>query len=66
MIVSSNMGVTWEFPGGRPQDQESLRETLEREVLEEACAEVIRAKLLGYVLGARTDAISVLRLVYQG
>lgn len=29
---------SWEFPGGRPEGNEDWRETLDREVLEEACA----------------------------
>ena len=51
VLVSADNGHTWELPGGRPEGQESLRETLEREVLEEACAEVIGAELVGFVLG---------------
>ena len=42
-------GVSWEFPGGRPLRDEDWRATLEREVLEEACASVEEATLLGFV-----------------
>ncbi len=38
----------WEFPGGRPEICENLRATLDREVLEEACAIVEDATLLGF------------------
>lgn len=38
----------WEFPGGRPEGDEDWRATLEREVLEEACAVVEDATLLGF------------------
>lgn len=41
-------GVSWEFPGGRPQGDEYWRATLEREVLEGACASVEEATLLGF------------------
>lgn len=51
VLVSSTGGVTWEFPGGRPEGNESLRNTLDRELNEEACASVIDAALLGFVLG---------------
>ena len=33
-------GVEWQFPGGRPDGGEDWRATLDREVLEEACAVV--------------------------
>ena len=42
-------GVEWELPGGRPDGDEDWRQTLDREVLEEACAVVDDATLLGYV-----------------
>ena len=41
-------GVDWEFPAGRPEGDEDWRATLIREVLEEACAVVQEATLLGY------------------
>ena len=41
-------GVEWEFPAGRPQGDEDWRATLDREVLEEACAVVEDATLLGF------------------
>ena len=42
-------GVAWKFPAGRPDGDEDWRQTLEREVLEEACAVVDDATLLGFV-----------------
>lgn len=42
---------SWGLPGGRPMPGEDWRATLEREVLEEACARVDRASLLGFVRG---------------
>ena len=47
-------GVSWGIPGGRPEVGEDWRATLEREVLEEACASVEEARLLGF---AKTDCI---------
>jgi ADP-ribose pyrophosphatase YjhB (NUDIX family) len=44
----------WTLPGGRPEGDESWRETLDREVLEEACAVVESATLLGYSHGQCT------------
>ena len=41
-------GVSWEFPAGRPEGDEDWRATLDREVLEEACAVVEEATLLGF------------------
>jgi 8-oxo-dGTP pyrophosphatase MutT (NUDIX family) len=50
VLVSSN-GHSWNFPGGRPEREEDWRTTLEREVLEEACARVEEATLLGFSKG---------------
>ena len=49
-MVSSD-GERWELPGGRPEGDEDWRETMEREVLEEACARVEEASLLGFSKG---------------
>ena len=51
VLVSHDGGQHWSFPGGRPEGDEDWRETLEREVLEEACARVERASLLGFGRG---------------
>lgn len=47
-------GISWEFPGGRPEGDEDWRATLDREVLEEACASVQEAALLGFSKGVCT------------
>ena len=47
-------GVAWDFPAGRPEQGEDWRATLDREVLEEACAVVRDATLLGFIRGACT------------
>ena len=51
IVVVSQDGERWELPGGRPEGQETPEETLGREVLEEACATVVRARLLGFGRG---------------
>ena len=38
-------------PGGRPEGNEDWEQTLRREVLEEACAVVTDARLLGFTRG---------------
>lgn len=47
VLVSEN-GQHWTLPGGHPEGQESPRQTLAREVAEEACAEVQRARMIGW------------------
>jgi hypothetical protein len=51
VIVISNDGQHWDLPAGRPEAGESWEQTLRREVLEEACATVIHAQLLGFARG---------------
>jgi ADP-ribose pyrophosphatase YjhB (NUDIX family) len=41
----------WGWPGGRPEGNETWRQTLQREVMEEACAVVEDAILLGFTRG---------------
>jgi 8-oxo-dGTP pyrophosphatase MutT (NUDIX family) len=51
LVLVSKDGRLWEPPAGRPEGDESLRQTLDREVLEEASAKVDDAVLLGYSRG---------------
>jgi ADP-ribose pyrophosphatase YjhB (NUDIX family) len=51
LVLIGNDGERWGLPGGRPERQESWEQTLHREVLEEACAKVVRARLLGFTQG---------------
>lgn len=51
VIVISSDGITWDFPAGRPEPGEDWEQTLRREVLEEACAVVNEAHLLGFARG---------------
>ena len=50
-------GVGWEFPAGRPEESEDWRATLDREVLEEACAIVESATLLGFIRAACIEGL---------
>jgi ADP-ribose pyrophosphatase YjhB (NUDIX family) len=49
VVVISPDGSRWGWPGGRPEPGESWADTLRREILEEACATVTDAQLLGFV-----------------
>jgi ADP-ribose pyrophosphatase YjhB (NUDIX family) len=54
VMISEDHRSSWSLPGGRPEGDEDWRQTLDREVLEEACAVVEEAMLLGY---ARSECI---------
>ena len=51
VVLVSSDGESWDLPGGRPERDEDWRATLEREVLEEACARIEEATLLGFSKG---------------
>jgi 8-oxo-dGTP pyrophosphatase MutT (NUDIX family) len=55
LVLISPDGVVWGFPAGRPEGAETPEETLRREVLEEACARVTTARLLGF---ARSECVA--------
>ena len=48
VVLVSEDGHAWTLPGGRPEGHETPQQTLAREVLEEACAEVLACTLLGW------------------
>ncbi len=50
-VLISPDGEHWGLPGGRPEGSETWKETMRREVLEEACAVVVEARLLGFSRG---------------
>ncbi len=50
-VVVVSEGSGWGLPGGRPEGEEGWRETLDREVWEEACAVVEDARLIGFAQG---------------
>jgi ADP-ribose pyrophosphatase YjhB (NUDIX family) len=52
VVLISNDGERWGWPGGRPEGDESWEQTLRREIWEETCAIVGGARLLGFCRGA--------------
>ncbi len=52
VVLVTQPGNPCDFPAGRPEGDEDWRATLDREMLEEACAAVEDATLLGYYRGA--------------
>ena len=48
VILISNDGRRWDWPGGRPEADETWEQTFRREMLEETCAVVRDARLLGF------------------
>jgi 8-oxo-dGTP pyrophosphatase MutT (NUDIX family) len=54
LVLVSADAERWELPAGRPEGAETWEETLRREVLEEACATVGAARLLGFSRGRCT------------
>ncbi|MGH9629293.1 MAG: NUDIX hydrolase, partial [Bryobacteraceae bacterium] len=51
VLLISNDGQRWGWPGGRPEGDESWEQTLRREILEEACAIVTHPRHLGFCRG---------------
>jgi ADP-ribose pyrophosphatase YjhB (NUDIX family) len=51
VVLVGHDGETWDLPAGRPEPGEAWADTLRREMLEEACATVVTARLLGFVRG---------------
>jgi len=51
VVLISNDGERWGWPGGRPEGDEAWEQTLRREILEETCAMVRDARLLGFCRG---------------
>lgn len=51
IVLVSADGASWGLPGGRPEAGEDWEQTLRREMLEEACAVVLSARLLGFSRG---------------
>lgn len=50
VVLVSRDRERWEFPAGRPEADESLVDTLRREVREEACCKVEATHLLGFTM----------------
>jgi ADP-ribose pyrophosphatase YjhB (NUDIX family) len=52
VLIKQQRGGKWDWPGGRPEGDETWEETLRREMLEETCCRVTAARLLGFSRGA--------------
>jgi len=52
VVLISNDGEQWGWPGGRPEGDETWEQTLRREILEETCSVVVDAQLLGFCRAA--------------
>jgi len=51
VVLVSEDGERWDLPAGRPEGNETWEQTLRREMIEEACATVVHARLLGFARG---------------
>jgi ADP-ribose pyrophosphatase YjhB (NUDIX family) len=51
VVLITSDGTIWDLPAGRPEPDETWEQTLHREMDEEACATVLRARLLGFTRG---------------
>lgn len=58
-VVISTDGLSWDFPAGRPEGDEDWEQTLRREMLEETCAVVTEARLLGFSCGRRMEGDTI-------
>jgi 8-oxo-dGTP pyrophosphatase MutT (NUDIX family) len=70
VVLISHDGLHWDWPGGRPEPGETWEQTFRREMLEETCAVVRDARLLGFcrstcLTGAETGLILV-RSIWRG
>jgi ADP-ribose pyrophosphatase YjhB (NUDIX family) len=69
VVLISPDGERWGWPGGRPEPGESWEQTLRREILEEACATVTGARLLGFVrgrcVGGREEGLVLVRSIWR-
>ena len=69
VVLISDNGERWSWPGGRPEGDETWEETLRREVLEEACANVVNARLLGFLrvahLSGLDQGLALMRSIWR-
>jgi 8-oxo-dGTP pyrophosphatase MutT (NUDIX family) len=65
VVLISGDGVRWDLPAGRPEGDETLEQTLRREMLEEACATVVDARLLGFYRSACVSGPETGRVLFR-
>jgi ADP-ribose pyrophosphatase YjhB (NUDIX family) len=69
VVLISPDGSHWGWPGGRPEPGESWEDTLRREMMEEACATVTGARLLGFVrsrcLSGHEEGLVLVRSIWR-
>lgn len=69
VVLISPDGSRWGWPGGRPEHGESWEDTLRREMLEEACAKVTGARLLGFIrsrcLSGHQNGLVLVRSIWR-
>jgi len=65
IVLVSSDGTHWGFPAGRPARDETWEQTLRREILEEACATVVSARLIGFTRGACVDGHEAGRILVR-
>lgn len=69
VVLISPDGSRWGWPGGRPEPGESREDTFRREMLEEACATVTGARLLGFVrsrcLSGHEEGLILVRSIWR-
>jgi ADP-ribose pyrophosphatase YjhB (NUDIX family) len=69
VVLISTDGSRWGWPGGRPELGEAWEDTLRREMMEEACATVSDARLLGFVrsrcLSGHEEGLVLVRSIWR-
>jgi 8-oxo-dGTP pyrophosphatase MutT (NUDIX family) len=70
VILISNDGDRWDWPGGRPEKHETWEQTFRREMLEETCSVVGDARLLGFCrstcLAGPEAGLVLVRSIWRG
>jgi len=69
IVLVSADGTHWDWPAGRPEDGEDWDATLRRELREEACADVLACRLLGFsrghCIGGQEKGLVLVRAIWQ-
>lgn len=69
IVLVSADGTHWDWPAGRPKGSEDREATLRRELREEACADVLACRLLGFSRGhcviGQEEGLVLVRAIWQ-